>query len=114
MGSTNAFAALLCLLAGAMAAIQTPHTGERTGMDADETAEPENTKGVEREREMKKKCGVYGGQDGSMQGVTCQSLLSTRQVTVNRSNKMILLCLLVAPTLCLYFKALQILNKGGL
>lgn len=39
MRSSTTSAALLCLLAGAMAAVQTPQTGERAGMESDESAE---------------------------------------------------------------------------
>lgn len=70
MRSSTTSAVLLCLLAGAMAAVQTPQTGERVGMDPDESAELHGGLVWTPEREVK------GGQDDSMLSVTCQGLCS--------------------------------------
>jgi len=59
MSSSTTSAALLCLLAGAMAAVQTPHSGERAHVEPDGAAEL----GKEEREELK------GGQDGSMRRI---------------------------------------------
>lgn len=66
MHSSTTSAALLCLLAGAVAAVQTPQSGERAGMEPDESAELSD--GVVNGRTQMR--GVKGGQDGSMLSVT--------------------------------------------